>query len=150
MWEDDIHAFAADGKDWAKYAKRFDPIEVEEGRLPPSDPEILIQHMDIGEFYAGVYYGNTRKWVFKDKELEKAVYRAFNSWALEMCAYSPDRLIVLPWLHAAFPEFCADEVYRLADEGVRGRRAEPERHGGRRCGRRCGSRCGPRPRRPGW
>jgi predicted TIM-barrel fold metal-dependent hydrolase len=118
-WEDDIHAFAADGKDWAKYAKRFDPIEVEEGRLPPSDPEILIQHMDIGEFYAGVYYGNTRKWVFKDKELEKAVYRAFNSWALEVCAYSPDRLIVLPWLHAAFPEFCADEVYRLADQGVR-------------------------------
>ena len=75
--------------------------------------------MDIGEFYAGVYYGNTRKWVFKDKELEKAVYRAFNEWALELCAYSPDRLIVLPWLHAAFPETCAEELSRLADPGVR-------------------------------
>ncbi len=118
-WEDDIHAFAADGKDWANHAKRFQPIEVEEGRLPPSDPEILLHHMDIGEFYAGVYYGNTRKWVFKDKELEKAVYRAFNDWAVELCSYAPDRLIVLPWLHAAFPETCATELYRLADQGIR-------------------------------
>ena len=119
QWEGDIHAFAADGKDWAKYAKRFDPVEVEEGRLPPSDPEVLLQHMDLGELYAGVFYGNTRKWTFKDKELEKAVYQAFNDWALEACAHAPDRLFVLPWLHAAFPETCADELRRLADRGVR-------------------------------
>ena len=106
-------------QDWAKYAKRFDPIVVEEGTLPPADPQTLIDHMDIGEFYAGVFYGNTRKWTFKDKELEKAVYSAFNDWALEVCAYSPDRLLVLPWLHAAFPETCVDELYRLVDKGVR-------------------------------
>ena len=119
QWEDDIHAFAADGKDWAKYAKRFQPIEVEEGRLPPSDPEILIEHMDLGEFYAGVFYGNTRKWVFKDKEMEKEIYRAFNDWTLEVSAHDPDRLIVLPWLHAAFPETCVEELHRLVDQGAR-------------------------------
>ncbi len=119
QWEGDIHAFAADGKDWPKYAKRFDPVEVEEGKLPPSDPDVLLQHMDIGELYAGVFYGNTRKWTFKDKELEKAVYRAFNDWAMETCARAPDRLFVLPWLHAAFPETCAAELRRLADQGVR-------------------------------
>ena len=44
--EGDIHAFAADGKDWEKYAKRFDPIAVETGKFPPADPEVLLQHMD--------------------------------------------------------------------------------------------------------
>ncbi len=119
QWEGDTHAFAADGNDWAKYAARFLPIEVGEGRLPPSDPEVLIQHMDLGSFYAGVFYGNTRKWTFKDKDMEKEVYRVFNDWAASMCAHDPDRLLVLPWLHAAFPETCAAEVYRLAEQGVR-------------------------------
>ena len=142
QWEGDIHAFAADGRDWAKYAKRFDPIVVEEGTLPPADPQTLIDHMDIGEFYAGVFYGNTRKWTFKDKELEKAVYSAFNDWALEVCAYSPDRLLVLPWLHAAFPRNVRGRVVSSRRQGRSRRRAESERHGGGASGRRCGSRYG--------
>ena len=75
--------------------------------------------MDIGKIYAGVFFGNTRKWTFKDKELEKAVYRAFNDWAMEQSNYAPDRIIALPWMHAQFPELCAPELYRLVDQGAR-------------------------------
>jgi predicted TIM-barrel fold metal-dependent hydrolase len=119
FWEGEPRAFAADGKDWPKYAKRFAPVDVPEGALPPTDPKVLLQHMDIGKMYAGVFYGNTRKWTFKDKELEKAVYSAFNDWAVEVCSYAPDRIIALPWLHAQFPETCAAELRRLVDLGVR-------------------------------
>ena len=118
-WEGALHAFAADGADWAKYAKRFAPVDIPERRLPPTDPEVLLQHMDIGKIYAGVFFGNTRKWTFKDKELEKAVYRAFNDWAMEQSNYAPDRIIALPWMHAQFPELCAPELYRLVDQGAR-------------------------------
>jgi len=118
-WEGSVHAFAADGKDWAKYAKRFDPITVPEGKLPPTDPEVLLQHMDVSKIWAGVFFGNTRKWTFKDKNLEKAVYHAFNDWTLEVSSAAPDRIIALPWMHAQFPDTCADELYRLVDKGAR-------------------------------
>lgn len=118
-WEGDIRAFAADGNDWEKHVKRFDPVDVPQGRLPSSDPEILLQHMDIGSLWGAVYYGNTRKWTFDDKDMEKEVYRVFNDWTMEMTSYDPERLIVLPWLHAAFPETCADEIYRMAKAGAR-------------------------------
>jgi len=119
VWEDKARAFAADGKDWAKYAKRFLPVEVAEGKLPPTDPEVLLQHMDIGKTYAGVFYGNTRKWTFNDKEMEKEVYRVFNDWTMEVSSYAPDRIIALPWLHARFPETCVPELLRLAAKGAR-------------------------------
>lgn len=118
-WEGAVHAFAADGRDWAERVRRFDPIEVPEGRLPTTDPEILLDHMDIGGMYAGVFYGNTRKWTFKDKEMEKEVYRVFNDWAMEQCSYAPDRIVALPWLHAAFPETCVDELHRVVRMGAR-------------------------------
>ena len=118
-WEGAPHAFAADGADWAKYAKRFAPVEVPERGLPPTDTEILLEHMDIGKIYAGVFYGNTRKWTFKDKEMEKEIYSVFNDWCMEQCSADPDRLIVLPWLHPAFPETCVPELYRMADKGAR-------------------------------
>ena len=119
VWEGAAHAFAADGADWAKYAKRFAPVDVPERGLPPTDPKILLEHMDIGKMYAGVFFGNTRKWTFKDKELEKAVYRVFNDWAMEQSAYAPDRIIALPWMHAQFPDTCEPELRRLVDKGAR-------------------------------
>jgi predicted TIM-barrel fold metal-dependent hydrolase len=118
-WEGKLRAFAADGADWAKYAKRFAPVEVAERRLPPTDPEVLLQHMDMGKMYAGIFFGNTRKWTFDDKEMEKEVYRVFNDWALEQSSYAPDRIIALPWMHAQFPELCAPELYRMVDKGAR-------------------------------
>ena len=118
-WEGSVHAFSADGKDWPKYAKRFDPVEVPEGRLPPTDPEILLHHMDIGKMWAGVFFGNTRKWTFKDKEMEKEIYKSFNNWTMEVSSYAPDRIIALPWMHAQFPETCVPELYRLVEKGVK-------------------------------
>ena len=90
-----------------------------DGKLPPTDPKMVLQHMDIMSMYAGVFYGNTRKWTFADKEMEKEVYRVFNDWAMEVSSHSPDRIIALPWLHALFPETCAPELYRLVEKGAK-------------------------------
>ena len=107
--------------------------------------------MDIGEFYAGVYYGNTRKWVFKDKELEKAVYRAFNTWALEVCAYDPDRLIVLPMAARGVPGvLCGRGIPGWRDWASARGGAEPERHGGRRLVAGLGAGVDQRLRRRAW
>jgi predicted TIM-barrel fold metal-dependent hydrolase len=118
-WEGKTHAFAADGQDWAKYAKRFLPVEVPERGLPPTDAKLLLQHMDIGKMYAGVFFGNTRKWIFNDKDMEKEIYRVFNDWAMEQSSYAPDRIIALPWMHVQFPELCEPELRRMVDAGAR-------------------------------
>ncbi len=118
-WEGKAHAFAADGKDWGKHIRRFAPIEVPEGKLAPTDPDVLLHHFDLTGIYSGVFYGNTRKWTFQDKDMEKEVYRAFNDWTLDVSSVAPDRIIALPWLHVAFPETCVDELYRLVDKGAR-------------------------------
>jgi predicted TIM-barrel fold metal-dependent hydrolase len=119
-WEGSLRVPAADGKDWAKHVNRqFTDIEVPEGRMPTTDPEVLLTHMDMGAIYAGVFYGNTRKWSFKHRELELAVYRAFNDWTREVSNASPDRIIVLPWLPARYPDACVAELQRMAKAGAR-------------------------------
>ena len=119
-WEGKLRGPSADGKDNAKHLKRFsDVVEVAEGSLPPSNPQILLNHMDVSGTYAGVFYGATRKWDFENPDLQKAVYRAFNDFAMEVSSVSPDRIIILPWLNVRFPETCAEEVYRLANMGAK-------------------------------
>jgi predicted TIM-barrel fold metal-dependent hydrolase len=128
VWEGEIHGEAADGEDWAKHAKSHfrasrEPdapvFEIEqEGKLA-WDPSIMLKHMDLDGTYAAVYYGNTRKETFKDPELEKAYYHAFNDWAMEISNLTPDRVIILPTLPSSYAEECGEEVYRLAKQGAK-------------------------------
>lgn len=112
---------AADGNDRELLNRRFSNlgVDIPDGKLA-ADPSVLLDHMDLSDTYAGVFYGGmTRKWAFKDPELEKAVYQAYSDYAMELSNTARDRLLVLPWLNAKHPETCAPELYRLAKLGAK-------------------------------
>ncbi len=71
-WEHKLQLPAADGRDNAMCRQRTfgkRGVETPEGSLPPSDPALLLAHMDLAHIYACVIYGNTRKWAIADPEL---------------------------------------------------------------------------------
>lgn len=113
---------SADGHDGDRFLEqhyRSRGIEVRSGSLPPSDPEILLQHFDQARIYSGVFYGATRKWQIDDKELLVLVYQAYNDFALELCSADPDRILALPLLPTELPDAAIAELNRLAGQGLK-------------------------------
>ena len=119
-WEGKVRGNAADGRDNAQLRAQYFPNQdLPAGSLPPADPNIVLRHMDMASTYAGVFFGDTRKWAIEDPALKKEVYRAYNDFCLELSSHDPDRLIYLPNLPTAFPEDCPAEIERLAKQGAR-------------------------------
>ena len=65
----------------------------------PRQIELLIATFASADTWAGVFFGNTRKWDVRDAGL-RDIYRAFNDFALELNATAPDRILILPELAA--------------------------------------------------
>jgi uncharacterized protein len=121
-WEGDLQGESADGRNNAAMREQHfgrKGAATPEGSLPPSDPKLLLEHLDIGNMYAGVYYGDTRKWGVKDHELRKAMYRAYNDYLLEVNSHAPDRLLTLPNLPTMHPDVCPGELERLLKAGAK-------------------------------
>ena len=111
---------AADGSSNRSLQEQFFPgLDLKPGDLPPSDPKILLRHLDLAKIYAGVFYGDTRKWLVSDPELLLEIYRAYNDFVLELNSHDPDRIIVLPALPTALPEACPAELQRLLKKGAK-------------------------------
>ncbi|MDP6175062.1 MAG: amidohydrolase family protein, partial [Rhodospirillales bacterium] len=89
------------------------------GSLPPSDPALLLEHMDFGNVYASVGFGATRKWSIDDPALNHEVHRVYNDWVMELNAYDPDRLMILPNLPVFDPGSVPGEIRRLAAMGCK-------------------------------
>jgi predicted TIM-barrel fold metal-dependent hydrolase len=87
--------------------------------LPPSQPELVLQHLDWAGVAAAVFYGDTRKWLVTDPLLRIAMYRAYNDFCLELTAQQPQRLLYLPALSTRDVEACLPELGRLVEAGVR-------------------------------
>ncbi|HEY4135018.1 MAG TPA: amidohydrolase family protein [Alphaproteobacteria bacterium] len=119
-WEGKVRGPAAAGSSNEKMQKQYFPnIDLKPGDLPSSTPSIVLHHMDMASIYAGVFYGDTRKWAIQDAELKLEVYRAYNDHAMEMNAVNPDRIVVLPNLPTAFPDKCEAELDRLIKKGAK-------------------------------
>jgi predicted TIM-barrel fold metal-dependent hydrolase len=119
-WEDALHGVAADGSSNRKNQEEFFPrIDLPEGALPPSDPQIVCAHLDLAGVQAAVFYGDVRKWKVRDSALEREMYRAYNDFCVELSAHDPDRLLYLPTLPTAQPAVCISELRRLLTLGVR-------------------------------
>lgn len=122
-WEGKPRLPSADGKDNAKHRQaRFGKrgVETPEGSLPPADPQVFLEHMDMASVYSSLIYGPTRKWDIEDPALLKECYRAYNDYILELSSAAPERIIGLPNLPTKLPEACAAEVERVAKNGARG------------------------------
>ncbi len=122
-WEGRPRGEAADGGSNRRIRERtFDVkgIETPEGSLPPVDPALVLDHFDRAGIYAGVFYGDTRKWSVSDPELRLEMYRAYNDFLLDFNEHAPNRLVALPALPSMHPEACAEELHRVVKRGARG------------------------------
>lgn len=90
------------------------------GTLPPSDPEIMLRHMDIAHIYAATIYGPTRKMRFRDPELNLVCNDAWNAFMLELSAAGPDRIIGLPNLPTWDADAATATAKSVIDAGARG------------------------------
>ena len=119
-WEDKLHGVAADGSGNRKNQEVYFPgIDLPDGALPPSDPDIVRAHLDLAGIQAAVFYGDIRKWSVRDPELEREMYLAYNDFCLELSAKDPDRLLYLPTLPTAQPDACITEFRRLLTHGAK-------------------------------
>ncbi|MGH8208336.1 MAG: amidohydrolase family protein, partial [Steroidobacteraceae bacterium] len=120
-WEGKRQLESADGKSNYKHHERFRKMGVETAAnsLPPSDPKLFLEHMDRAQIYAGVLFGPTRKWKIDDPELLRECYRAYNDFILELNSHDPNRILAMPVLPTALPEFCVTELKRLIDHKVK-------------------------------
>ncbi|MGH8237513.1 MAG: amidohydrolase family protein, partial [Steroidobacteraceae bacterium] len=111
----------ADGKSNHKHHERFRGMGVETppGSMPPSDPKLILDHMDRAAIYAAVLFGPTRKWKIDDPELRRECYRAYNDFVMELDGNDPNRIVALPVLPTSLPEFCRTELRRLIDHRVK-------------------------------
>jgi predicted TIM-barrel fold metal-dependent hydrolase len=120
FWEGKARSDSATGKNNANFLKRFYPaFRFPAGTLPPATPSILLEHLDLAQIYAGIFYSDTRKWSIADRELRLAVYRAFNDFAMECNAVDPKRLMILPQIPTFAPDAALPELRRMLDRGAK-------------------------------
>lgn len=96
------------------------PEPIPAGSLPPSDPNLLLDHMDYAHIYASTIYGPTRKPTFEDPEIGRLCNMAWNDFLLDISSVAPDRIIGLCNLPTAYPDKCVAEVERVVARGAKG------------------------------
>jgi uncharacterized protein len=87
------------------------------GEMRPTTAALRLADMDRDGIDATVMYGPVAALDIADPVIRLAVYRAYNDWLREFCAYDPHRLIGVAMLPAEDPEGAAVELKRLADLG---------------------------------
>jgi uncharacterized protein len=114
-------AEAADGSGNASAVKDFGKrgMTLPPGALPTANPQMLLEHMDMGSIYARVFYGDTRRWNVADVELWVEVNRVQNDYLLELSSHAPERILALPNLPTRVPEACVPELQRVAKLGAK-------------------------------
>ncbi len=124
MWEGKKHGESAVGgaesQDFSESVFSRGGVELAPGTLPPSNPEILLQHMDVAQIWAAAIYGPTRKPLFDDAELGYACNTAYNEFLFEMNSVNPDRLLGLLNLPNQNIDMCIAETKRISSLGIRG------------------------------
>lgn len=120
FWENKKRRESADGSGSRPLLDRFySKVHIDTGVMPPTNPPMLLEHMDRAHIYAAVFYGDTRKWPFADPALHLAVTRVYNDFIMEINALAPQRLMLLPELPVFDAAETAKELRRLLDLGAK-------------------------------
>jgi predicted TIM-barrel fold metal-dependent hydrolase len=121
-WEGKLRGPSADGRDNAKCREHFmtvGGVATPERSLPPSDPKVFLEHMDMAGIYSSLIYGFTRKPNYTDPELWRECYRAYNDFLLDFSSHDPERIIAPPQMPVMFPEDCLAEFQRVLARGAK-------------------------------
>jgi predicted TIM-barrel fold metal-dependent hydrolase len=123
-WEGKIWGASARGVDsageFSETALRAVEGSIDGHRLPPSDPEIMIEHMDLAHIWAATIYGPTRKMLFDDLELNLVCNDAWNRFMIELSEAAPGRIIGLPNLPTWDVEAAVQSAKQAISDGARG------------------------------
>ena len=103
------------GAMWA--IERGGALRVDE--LRPTTPKYRLEDMDRDGILASVMYGPPDPFFIDDPEIRHLSFRAYNDWLVEFCETAPDRFIGVAQLDYEDPEFCADELARVAALGIK-------------------------------
>jgi predicted TIM-barrel fold metal-dependent hydrolase len=95
-------------------------VEENDPGYRPGLPHERLADMDLDGIYCHVVYGPPLGLPIPDLEVRAACMRAYNDWAAEFNATSPDRLVVLALLPSHTPEAARAELARVAELGHRG------------------------------
>jgi hypothetical protein len=121
QFEGEQRGAAADGSSNATMLRilRDRGFDAPDGTLPPSDPELLLHYMDQCGTYAAVTFGGVAWKVINDPELLKAVYAAYNEFAIDVGRATNGRVVILPNVTARFAEECPAQIEALARRGIK-------------------------------
>lgn len=92
---------------------------LEPDMLRPTTPKLRLEDMDQDGVEASVMYGPPDPFFIDDPQVRRWCFRAFNDWLVEFCKASPERFIGVAQLDYEDPEFSADELGRVAAQGIR-------------------------------
>ncbi len=120
FWEGKRRRESAEGSSNRMLLDRFySKADVATGAMPPTNPALLLEHMDITHVYAGVFFSDTRKWKIENPALRMAVTRVYNDFVMEVNAHAPERLMLLPQVPVFSPPDAAAELRRMLDKGAK-------------------------------
>ncbi|MEE9262350.1 MAG: amidohydrolase family protein, partial [Dehalococcoidia bacterium] len=92
-----------------------------EGGPHPTTPDLRLKDMEIDGIDAEVIYGILGVGLrFEDKEMTRAVYEIYNTWAADFCNARPGRWVALACIPNHDPQVAAAELRRAAKLGLRG------------------------------
>lgn len=92
-----------------------------EGGPHPTTPDLRLKDMEMDGIDAEVIYGILGVGLrFEDKEMTRAVYEIYNTWAADFCNARPGRWVALACIPNHDPQVAAAELRRAAKLGLRG------------------------------
>lgn len=128
VWEDESHAPSAAGSSNAEFLDEVFGnfgISCPPGSLPPSDPELIVSHLDRAGITAQVTFPPVDGMIFRDSRLLMACVHAYNEFAAGISEATGHRVLPLAMLPAALPERCAAEARWAASHSFRGLELNP-------------------------
>jgi predicted TIM-barrel fold metal-dependent hydrolase len=100
--------------------------EITDGRYPPANADVRIQHLERDGVDAEVIYGLLDvPQPDDDPELKVEIYRIYNDWIADFTKGKSDRLAGLACLPNHDPKVAAAELLRVAKLGLRGAEISP-------------------------
>ena len=108
-------------KDYGSYAEYIKGAKLDEQREGGWDPVARMKDMEIDGVTSGVLYPTNTGAMYSvsDAKLQAALFRAYNDWLAEFCAYDPKRLAGVAMIPSLTIEEMVKEIERSAKLGYK-------------------------------
>jgi predicted TIM-barrel fold metal-dependent hydrolase len=123
FWEDTTRAPSATGSNNALFLTEFFGkfgIECPPASLPPSDPDLILAHLDLGGVAHQIVFPPVNGLWFDDDQLRRSAVRVYNEFVFGLGQRTGGRLVPLAVMPNRAPDDCVREARWAAKHGFRG------------------------------